>query len=248
MKQYVLPLISLAAMAVVKADPIEVRVAAYEYPPYFSANDSAHLAGDITAALNAMQTDYHFSVVHIAPNGRYDALSDAGCCDVMLFEDQSWGWRTVDYPVHVTRPIYDDKERFVALKALNRDQSFFEVNGLRFGGIVGYHYPFAAFEKDKRVLEEKFGIYLAHSHEVNLRMLLNGRLDLIMLADAFLQSKLTDDVRQNLLVNEQPYGEHELAVVINPNKALTGEQMEALLTKLRTSGQLKAIFTARGLQ
>ena len=147
MKQFVIILLSLIAIATANSKPQEVRIAAYEYPPYFTAEHSNHLVADIAEALNAMQSDYIFSVVHIAPNGRYDALSENGCCDIMLFEDRSWGWGMVDYSVALTAPLYADKERFVARKAINRDQSFFQMKGLRFGGIIGYHYPFVANEK-----------------------------------------------------------------------------------------------------
>lgn len=247
MKQFVILILSLIAIASANSTPKEVRIAAYEYPPYFTTENAQHLVGDIVQALNAMQSDYQFSVVHIAPNGRYDALRPQGCCDVMLFEDRSWGWEQVDYAVQLSTPIYEDKERFVARKRINRGQSFFQVKGLRFGGIIGYHYSFVANEKDNRVLEEEYGIYLGHSHQVNLRMLLNGRLDLIMLADAYIRSVLTEETRSKLLLSEQHYGLHQLSAVTNPNKAINGDKLEVLLSDLRQSGKLQQIFAKHRL-
>lgn len=247
MKPFIIALLSLAVIATDKSEPIPVRVAAYEYPPYYSAESEHHLVGDITKALNRAQSKYHFTVERIAPNARYDALSIKGCCDVMLFEDISWGWQAVDYSIQLTDIIYKDQERFVARKAINRDQSFFEINGLRFGGIIGYHYPFAANEKDNRVLEEKYGIYLAHSHKVNLRMLLNGRLDLIMLADAYIRSVMTDEVRGQLLISERPYSTHRLSAVTNPQKAIHVDELNKLLVNLQQDGELADILRRNGL-
>ena len=247
MKQFVILILSVIAIASANSMPKEVRIAAYEYPPYFTTENTQHLVGDIVDALNAIQSDYEFSVVHIAPNGRYDALREQGCCDVMLFEDRSWGWEQVDYSIQLSTPIYEDKERFVARKRMNRGQSFFQVKGLHFGGIIGYHYPFVANEKNNRILEEKYGIYLGHSHQVNLRMLLNGRLDLIMLADAYIRSVLTEETRSKLLLSEQHYGLYKLSAVSNSEKAISGDKLEALLGELRKTGKLQQILSKHGL-
>lgn len=248
MKQCLILLVSLLSVNYAYSKPVDVRIAAYEFPPYYSATSDQHIVGDISSALNALQSEYNFSVVRIAPNGRYDALSADGCCDVILFEDKSWGWQhDLDYPAQVTHTLYIDRERFVTKKAPNRGQSFFHVKGLRFGGIVGYHYAFTQNEKDHRVLEEKYGIYLTHSYEVNLQMLLNGRLDLIMLADAYVQSTLPERLRAQLLFDEQAYGTHHLAAVVNANKQFTGKQFQRLLQQLESNGDLARIFADYGL-
>lgn len=248
MKQCLIILLSLLSVTYAHSKPVDVRIAAYEFPPYYSATTDQHLVGDISSALNALQSDYNFSVVRIAPNGRYDALSDDGCCDVILFEDKSWGWQDdLGYPAQLTRTLYTDHERFVTKKAPNRGQSFFQVKGLRFGGIVGFHYAFAQNEKDHRVLEEKYGVYLTHSYEVNLQMLMNGRLDLIMLPDAYVQSALPQAQRAQLLFDEQAYGTHHLAAVVNANKAFTAEQFQGLLQQLVQRGDLARIFSKYGL-
>ena len=224
------------------AEPIQIRVAAYEYPPYYSERMQSHLVGEVIAALNQIQKDYHFTLEPIAPNARYDALSAEGCCDLMLFEDIAWGWRNQELELHVTEPLLIGRERFVTLKHLNRDQRFFETKGLRFGGIVGYHYPFAENEKDHRILEEKYGIYLGHSHEVNLQMLLNGRLDLIMLSDQYLAARVSKTVREQLLISDKPYGVFNMATIISKNKKVDALRVERLITNLKKNGTLKSIF------
>lgn len=243
MKQLLLAALSLCFVSLAQAEPIEVKVAAYEFPPYYSDTMPQHLAGEVTAALNALQSDYYFTLERIAPNARYTALSEDGCCDIILFEDRNWDWsKQAEYPVGATETLLQGTERFVALKHINRDQAFFEVQGLRFGGIVGYHYPFVANEKDKRVLEEQHGIYLTHSHQANLRMLMNGRLDLIMLADEFMQAVMSREEREKLLLAEKPYGVYELQAVVNAKKAISVEVLNGLLQQLRENGTLQAVY------
>ncbi|OZB04475.1 MAG: hypothetical protein B7X54_07835 [Idiomarina sp. 34-48-12] len=201
-----------------------------------------HLIGEVIKALNQLQQDYQFVLEPIAPNARYLALSADGCCDLMLFEDVAWGWVDEDIDLYVTKPLLVGRERFVALKHPNRDQRFFEMKGLRFGGIVGYHYPFAANEKDHRILEEKYGIYLGHSHRVNLQMLLNERLDLVMLSDEYLAAMVSKSVKQQLLISKKPYGVFNMATVINKNKNVDATCVAELVERLKENGKLNAIF------
>jgi hypothetical protein len=242
--KYLITIIIILASFIFKAtaEPIQVRVAAYEYPPYYSENMPTHLVGEVIKALNQLQQDYQFVLEPIAPNARYLALSADGCCDLMLFEDVAWGWADEDIDLHVTKPLLVGRERFVALKHPNRDQRFFEMKGLRFGGIVGYHYPFAANEKDHRILEEKYGIYLGHSHRVNLQMLMNERLDLVMLSDEYLAAMVSDAVKRQLLISNKPYGVFNMATVINKNKNVDATYVAKLVERLKENGKLNAIF------
>lgn len=73
------------------AEPTVIRVAAYHFPPYFSAYDGQHLTGDVIAALNQHQTQYRFELHDVPAQARFQALSAAGCCQLMLFEAPRWG-------------------------------------------------------------------------------------------------------------------------------------------------------------
>lgn len=217
-----------------------IYVAAYEFPPYFSENTANHMSGQLIAALNAEQDEYEFVLKHVAPNARYDALSAEGCCSLILFEDKKWGWaEKADYAVATTQPIKLGYERFVALKEPDRDQSFFTQTGLKFGGLVGYHYPFAGNITDNGVLENEYGIYLSHSHSTNLKMLLNKRLDLIMLHDDYIEAMIPAETQEQLLIAKEPYDRFELAVVVNEKKGLAASKLEQLLKKLNLNELLR---------
>lgn len=220
-----------------------VYVAAYEFPPYFSESTPQHLSGALVAALNAEQDDYEFVLQQVAPNARYDALSADGCCSIILFEDTKWGWaEKADYPVATTHPIKQGHERFVALKQTNRDQSFFTESGLKFGGLIGYHYPFAGNITDNGVLENEYGIYLSHSHSTNLKMLLNKRLDLIMLHDDYIETMIPAETQEQLLIADEPYDRFELAIVVNEKKGLAVSKLEQLLEKINLTELLAVSY------
>ncbi|WP_417665887.1 hypothetical protein [Pseudidiomarina sp.] len=242
MKHLITTIIALGFALQAVAEPINVRVAAYEFPPYYSDTMDSHVVGEMLNELNRIQDKYLFTLERVAPNGRYFALSEKGCCDLILFEDPGWGWQNAEYRVEVTEPLLIGRERFVTMKQINRGQQFFETKGLRFGGIVGYHYPFAANEKDNRVLEEQYGIYLTHSHHANLRMLMNGRLDLIMLTDNFIQTMLTETEREQLLLSDKPFGVYKLRTVISTVKALNPEDFKLFLKQLKRQGKLEEIY------
>ncbi|RUO41849.1 amino acid ABC transporter substrate-binding protein [Pseudidiomarina aestuarii] len=210
-----------------------IYVAAYEFPPYFSEKTENHLSGQLIAALNSEQDEYEFVLQRVAPNARYDALSEDGCCSLILFEDKKWGWADkADYTVATTQPIKIGHERFVALKQPGRDQSFFAQTGLKFGGLVGYHYPFAGNITDNGVLENEYGIYLSHSHSTNLKMLLNKRLDLVMLHDDYIDTMIPAETQEQLLIAKEHYDRFELAVVVNEKKGLAASKIEQLLERI----------------
>lgn len=220
-------------------------VAAYEFPPYFSESTSHHLSGALVAALNAEQDEYEFVLQRVAPNGRYDALSAAGCCSLILFEDKKWGWsEKADYAVATTQPIKLGHERFVALKQAGRDQSYFKQAGLKFGGLVGYHYPFADNITDNGVLENEYGIYLSHSHSTNVKMLLNGRLDLIMLHDDFIDSMIPKETQEKLLIADEPYDAFKLSIVVNENKGIAVSKLERLIKKHNVTERINDLMKA----
>ena len=63
-------------------------VAAYDYPPYFSMGLETDVTRELIQILNEYQDTYDFQLQVIPPNGRYQALSENGCCDVIFFESE----------------------------------------------------------------------------------------------------------------------------------------------------------------
>ncbi|WP_126771743.1 hypothetical protein [Pseudidiomarina homiensis] len=221
-----------------------IRIAAYDFPPYFSAYDTEHLVGDLIEALNGAQSDYQFELHDVPSKARFKALSDAGCCHLMLFESPTWGWAEQMPHLEVGDPMVLGAERLVAVK--KRDQrgaEFFQREGLRFGGLIGYHYPFLGNRTDAGILEERFNVYLSLSHEVNMKMLLNGRFDVVMIHDEYLLQHRQQPWFDRLLLNPQAYGEYELRTLINPEKGFALADWRRIVVPLIENGTLARLLS-----
>lgn len=222
-------------------------VAAYDFPPYFSAYEDQHLVGDLLEALNQRQSDYHFILEDVPSKARFRALSELGCCHMILFESPKWGWPQQLPSVVAGRILVLGSERLVAVKNGNRGQEFFSRAGLRFGGLTGYHYPFLENHTDQGVLEDRYNVYLSLSHRVNIKMLLNGRLDVVMLHDEYLQQQQDEPWFDKLLLKEEPYDNYDLRALVNPTKGFTLDEWEAVLQPLIDDGTFAEILGNYGL-
>ncbi|MDN7129460.1 hypothetical protein [Pseudidiomarina terrestris] len=216
----------------------QIVVAAYDFPPYFSAYSDTHLVGDLLEALNSRQSDYFFVLEDIPSKARFRALSEAGCCDMILFESPAWGWPQQFPGIRAGRVLVQGAERFVALQKEDRGQSFFAQPGLRFGGLTGYHYPFLNNQTDQAVLEDHYNVYLSLSHRVNIKMLLNGRLDVVMLHDEYLHQLRHEPWFDDLLLKREPYDTYELRTLVNPAKGFSLEEWQQVLQPLIEDGSL----------
>jgi len=229
----------------------DVYVAAYEFPPFYSSELDQHLVGELVTSLNFMQSEYRFIIREIPVTGRYQALAADGCCDLIFFESMSWGWKekiaALDLNIERTEPLLRGGERFVARKEDAQEINYFaDYSGKRLGGVAGYHYPFATTGDENMGQERDFGIYLSGSHLTNIRMLLNGRLDMIMLTDEFISSLEVLDEGQDfydkLGFSPERYNDYVLPVLLNTDKTLSLEQLNSLIIQLSNEGELDAIF------
>lgn len=220
-----------------------IRIAAYDFPPYFSAYEPEHLVGDLIQALNDAQNDYQFELHDVPSKARFKALSDAGCCHVMVFESPTWGWAEQMPHLEVGQPLVLGAERLVAVKKHDqRSAEFFKREGLRFGGLIGYHYPFLGNRTDAGLLEDQYNVYLSLSHEVNMKMLLNGRLDVVMVHDEYLLQLREKPWFEKLLFNPEAYGEYELRTLINPEKGFTLTDWQRVVEPLIANGAMAKLL------
>ncbi|WP_126775161.1 substrate-binding periplasmic protein [Pseudidiomarina sediminum] len=241
-------IISSSYLSAETSQPQTVHVAAYDYPPYFSVYSDKHLVGDILQVLNERQQSYRFVLKEIPSKARFKALSVDGCCHMMMFESNDWGWREQLPQIQLTEPIVFGAERFVALrKQHQQDMSFFEQEGLRLGGISGYHYSFLDNVTDAQLLEDDHNVYLSLSHEINVMMLLNGRLDVIMTHDEYLVQLSDETWFPRLLIHEQPFNTYQLHTLINGRKGFTTEHWREVLKPLLDDGTLAQMFANYGL-
>lgn len=81
----------LMALPALAGEP--VRVGAYHFPPYVVKPESAQPEGvlpELLAAINALQSNYRFTLVPTSVTRRYRDLQ-SGRFDLILFESPGWG-------------------------------------------------------------------------------------------------------------------------------------------------------------
>ncbi len=223
----------------------QVRVGAYHFPPYVVKPESAAPGGvlpELLAALNALQSDYQFTLVPTSVTRRYRDL-ESGRFDLILFESPGWGWQDT---AHVALDLHiEDAEVYVALAKPGRDQGYFDqLKGKRLALYNGYHYGFAGFNADQQFLRENFSAVLTYSHDSNLLMLIRQRADIAVITRSYLQSyqRRHPERSKALLVSQrvdQFYQHHALFRTQSP---LTPETFATLLLALNRHGQLDALL------
>lgn len=248
----VLLILILGSVKAIADEPIDVYVAAYEFPPFYSKEMPTHLVGEMITSLNFMQSNYRFILREVPVTARYQALSLEGCCDVMFFETPEWGWSQGstrhDIDLGVTTPIMRGSERFVMHKREGINEvEFSDYRNKRIGGIAGYHYGFTGKRTTTELLEREYGMYLSNSHMTNIRMLMNDRLDMIMLTDEFIASLKNTEYYNKLAFAPEPDNTYTLSMLVNNDKAIDVHIMSDLLKQLNAEGELDALFRSFNL-
>ncbi|MNF33833.1 Bacterial extracellular solute-binding protein, family 3 [compost metagenome] len=223
----------------------QVRVGAYHFPPYAVKPESAAPRGvlpELLAALNALQSDYRFTLVPTSVTRRYRDL-ESGRFDLILFESPGWGWQNT---AHAALELHiEDAEVYVALVEPGRDQGYFDqLEGKRLALYSGYHYGFAGFNADQQFLREKFAAVLTYSHDSNLLMLMRHRADIAVITRSYLQSyqRRHPERSKALLVSQRVDQYYQHHALFRRQSPLTPEIFAALLLALNRDGQLDALL------
>lgn len=228
-----------------------VYVAAYDFPPFFSATLETDVTSELVKLLNENQSGYEFIIQAIPPNGRYSALSSDGCCDVMFFESKVWGWNDQPVEVSTTLPLLQGRERLVTKKVAGRTQQFFTSwHDKTLGGVRGYHYLISGEILNSAEVAQRYNIYLADSRITIIRMLVGGRIDLAVLNDELLVALKNSSVNytEQLLLSDKIVHEYEMGVIVAEGKVISRNKMQQLLRDLARSGALDKLFARFNLQ
>lgn len=214
---------------VIAADKINIKVGGYNFPPFVEQDGRAGIVVDLIKKLNSAQEKFNFLFVNTSANRRYRDLKDKKM-DVIFFEDESWSWDTPEAPHLKTGIVLNGGEMFVALNKKSRDQKYFDsFDSKKIRAIFGYHYNFANMKTDPEVLRKK-GISLGHSNEENLKDLLDGRIDIIVMNSFVIEKKLKENksLKNKLLISTKKDQTYQLRIMLNKEAQISPEEIEKL--------------------
>lgn len=205
---------------------VEINIGAYEFSPYFNANNSLNLSKITLDKLNQIQRKYTFKITLLPAKRRYQSFNE-GKIDLMLFEDPAWGWQKTSHSFSQL-PLLDG-EVYFARKENNRDQSFFQsFNKKTVAGIMGFHYALTQFEElpNPKTLPFKFITFPNADNLIDL--VLKGRADVGIVAKSYLNDYLKRNplAGQQIIISEKYDHTYKLGFILRPGSPITLEELK----------------------
>ena len=222
-----------------------VRIGAAHFPPYTirpERGEDTGLLPQMVSALNAMQSDYRFEMVPTSIPRRFRDFQQARF-DMAIFENPAWGWK--DIPHEDVDMGLEDAEIFVTHRLPGRTQNYFDdLHGKRLALFSGYHYAFAHFNADPKLLAENYNATLTYSHDSNLLMVLRDRADIALVTRSYLSTFMASNPEdaEQFLVSDRVDQVYRHFALLRPDAPISAEQLGELLQQLRENGQMFRIF------
>ena len=222
-----------------------VNVGAYNFPPYIIQAESDNPSGlliDLLELLNQQQTEFSFVLVPTSVTRRYQDMA-SGRFDLIAFESAAWGWQ--DQPHQSLDMGISDADVYVAKAQPGRDQRYFDsFAGKRRALYAGFHYAFAGFNADRDVMRQHYQAEFSYSHESNLLRVLFDRSDITVASQSFLNIFIEQNPKsaEQFLVSTKQDQVYHHQVLLRPGAPIRLDQMRALRSQLRESGQLDALL------
>ncbi|WP_339846050.1 ABC transporter substrate-binding protein [uncultured Halopseudomonas sp.] len=243
-------LAGVLGVAPVQAEPREVRVGGYLFPPFAEQNADGEWFGltvDLITQLNAAQQNYRFVFLPTSATRRYHDF-DNERFDLMFFESPHWGWQDRHVVSLLGPPV--GGEVFVAQSRPGRDQSYFaDREDKRVAVFSGYHYHFADYNPSKQYLRREHNAIITFSQESSLQMLLRERVELAVIPQAFLERYLNENpqYRSQLLIASEPDQYYRHILIKRKLSEPKLAYMTQLLDRLEEEGKMQRLLVRYGL-
>lgn len=227
----------------------EVRIGATEFPPYIVINRDGTVAGiliDTIKYLNSVQTKYKFVAIPYSAMRRHNGFKNK-VFDVSFFDNIEWGWNKSE--VDVSDIFMRGKEIYIALDKPGRGEDFFaDLEKRTMIGVLGYHYGFANFNSDPSYLRKKYKMQLTSSNVGSIEMVLDGRGDIAVVSDAFLNWYLQQKPTEKKILISKKVDQHYLhTVIVRKNFSPNVQEINALLKQFRRSKVYDEILQKYGV-
>jgi len=231
------------------AAAVQVKVGATEFPPYIKIDKDGRVTGiivEVLAYLNSIQGKYKFVAIPASAMRRHTDFKNK-VFDVSFFDNVEWGWDKTQ--VDVSDVFMRGKEVYIALEKPGRNEDYFsDFTNKTMVGMLGYHYGFANFNSDPEFLRKKYRMQLTSSNNGSIEMILDGRGDIAIVSDAFLNwYLLTHPARRRILISkriDQPYLH---TVIVRKGLKPTTHEINGYLKQFRQSKEFERIVNRYGV-
>ncbi len=204
-----------------------IKVGAYEFKPYYIANDSKDIIRETIRLLNQIQNQYEFKLVPLPAKRRYEAIAN-NTVDLFFYEDLNWGWK--DKKIHFHALPLNDGELFFSRSTTDKSiPDFTKLSGKSIAVMMGYHYKFTKFQSFEGV-KFPFQLITAKDAEQVIGITINGRAHYGVLAHSYLKySVKTKKHYKNTLTLSTFYDHrYQLGIIQGTKSKISLQQVELL--------------------
>lgn len=213
----------------------------------FTFADGSGLGRDLVEALNEVQAKYRFTYV-LMPTLRVAEMVTSGVIDLASLHNIDWGWDPGR--VGSTVDLFIARDVFIARREDGRGESFFDgIGTLPMVGVIGFHYRFAGNIEDQTALRRDFNLVLVKDELTVIRMILDGRGEIGIVATTTLDylRKVDPELHGRLLVSKRFDSEYSRHYVVSGAAPIDAAELDGYLATLSRKGVLATIFNRYGL-
>jgi polar amino acid transport system substrate-binding protein len=238
------------AVTAIDKKPLVVKVGVVHFPPYIEVEPNGKTGGMIIELLdymNTTQNDYKFEPVQTSAMRKISDFKK-GSYDLGFFDNLKWGWDKAD--VDASNVYMRGKEIYIAKKKPGRSEDYFkDFTGKSMVGMLGYHYGFADFNADAKLLRKKYNMQASTSNEGSVKMILHDRGDIAIVSDAFLNWYFFNhpEARNQILISGKVDQYYLHSVIVRKNIRPTVQEINALLAKFKQSKNFKSMEDRYGI-
>lgn len=228
----------------------QIRVGGYDFLPYVNLKADKGITLSAIEILNASQDKYEFVFVETSANRRYKDLMD-GNYDVIFFEDPKWGWKEYASDLITSTTMAIDHEKYISQKTEEKGQSFFKkITTKNKIVILGYHYKFANFNADQKVLKSQYLAEVTHTPESVVEAVAAGRKDVGLVANSYIQSffKGKPEYKDKVLVSEIDDQTYKMKMIAKKSGKIKAAQMSKWIKALKSDQRFQSLLKEYGIK
>jgi ABC-type amino acid transport substrate-binding protein len=220
--------LNLIMMAFAFGEVATVKIGGYNFPPFVEEDGRRGIVMDLIHKLNSTQKKYRFNFVLTSANRRYKDFQYRKF-DMILFEDEAWGWKEKIASFNSSSPMAHGSELVIALKQ-DRDQSYFDsFAGKKIKVVLGFHYKIINMDTNQDSLD-KSNLDYGITNQENLKELLAGKIDITFINSFYLEKLFEQDkdLKSKLLISSKSDQYYSLRAIVHPKSPISVKELEKL--------------------